>query len=123
MPRIQISFDSYILEAKLADSDCARALLKALPLEGDACLWGKEIYFAIPIEASLETGASDQLPAGSLAFWPPGNAFCIIWGPTPASHENEPRFASPVNYLGKIYGDFSALDQIREGDTLSLSIP
>jgi hypothetical protein len=39
---------------------------------------------------------------GDLAYWPPGHAVCILWGPTPASTGQEPRAASPVNVFGHI---------------------
>ncbi len=119
---VVIESETLRLEATLADSAAARAFKDALPVEGKANLWGDELYFEIPLEATLEPGATDQLPAGSLAFWPPGNAFCIIWGTTPASHEDEPRFASPVNALGTIHGDWSALAQISQGETVRVDI-
>jgi len=122
MTRIRIQSGSHSLQASLADSPTARRLAEILPLRGKANTWGDEIYFSIPIESELEKSASDQLPAGSLAFWPPGNAFCIIWGPTPASHADEPRFASPVNLLGSIYGDLSPLALIRDGDELTIDL-
>ncbi|OUW18685.1 MAG: hypothetical protein CBD18_02300 [Opitutales bacterium TMED158] len=109
------------LHASLSDSPTARKLLDALPLDGAANIWGDEIYFSVPIEAALEPGASDELPPGSIAYWPPGNAFCIIWGPTPASHGDEPRFASPVNDLGRIDGDWSALSSVRSGSVARLA--
>ena len=122
MPTLSIQSGSYSFKASLNSNPTTQKLLDALPLTGSANTWGDEIYFSIPISAELEPGATDQLPAGSLAYWPPGNAFCIIWGPTPASHDDEPRFASPVNALGQIEGDLSALQQIRDGDTITLQL-
>jgi hypothetical protein len=52
---------------------------------------------------------------GELGFWPPGNAFCIFFGPTPASHGDEPRAASAVNPFGKIEQDVSGLKSIPSG--------
>lgn len=120
MTRIRIQSGSHCFLANLADNPTAQRLAEILPLSGRANTWGDEIYFSIPLESELDKGASDQLPAGSLAFWPPGNAFCIIWGPTPASHRDEPRFASPVNVLGSIEGDLSPLAIIRDGDELTI---
>ena len=35
-------------------------------------------------------------------YWPPGNAMCLFFGPTPASTGEESRAASPVTVVGKI---------------------
>ena len=42
---------------------------------------------------------------GISADWPPGSAFCIFYGPTPASRGKEIRPASPVNVFGRVLGD------------------
>ena len=120
MPKILIEADSVRLEAELNDSATADQVYQALPIAGRVNTWGDEIYFSIPVNAETEPNATDQLPAGSLAYWAPGNAFCIIWGPTPASHRDEPRFASAVNPLGKIIGDLSPLGQIGSGSRIEI---
>ncbi len=45
------------------------------------------------------------MEVGDLGYWPPGQAFCIFWGPTPASEADEIRPASPVNVFGRILKD------------------
>jgi len=57
---------------------------------------------------------------GEIAFWPPGNAFCIFWGPTPASSGSQPMAASPVNVLGKIDGDATQFDRVSSGAQVRL---
>ena len=47
------------------------------------------------------------MEVGEVAYWPPGQALCIFFGPTPASVGDEPRAASPVNPLGSIDGERS----------------
>jgi hypothetical protein len=42
---------------------------------------------------------------GDLGYWPPGHAFCIFFGKTPASQGKEIRAASAVNVIGKVEGD------------------
>lgn len=120
MKNILIKIDGLELKAALNQSKTAAALWNELPIKGIANRWGDEIYFSVPVEAELESDATDTLPAGSLAYWPPGNAFCIIWGPTPASHGDEPRFASPVNALGSIDDEWSKLSSVHSGETITI---
>ena len=52
---------------------------------------------------------------GDLGYWPPGKAFCIFFGPTPASCGSEIRPASPVNVFGKLEGDATVFLTVRSG--------
>jgi len=49
---------------------------------------------------------------GDLGYWPDGNAFCIFFGPTPVSHGDEIRPASPVTVFGKVIGDATEFKRI-----------
>lgn len=102
---IQITAGSVQARARLAATPTADRLWDALPLRGRARLWGEEIYFEIPLDAPAEPGAREEMAPGEIAFWPPGQAFCIFFGPTPASAGEAPRAASPVNPLGTTLGD------------------
>ncbi|MGE5623620.1 MAG: cyclophilin-like family protein, partial [Methanocella sp.] len=51
-------------------------------------------------------------------YWPPGSAFCIFFGRTPASIGPEPRAASPVNVFGKLVGDARAFRRVKDGETV-----
>ncbi len=101
--------------ATLKDSPTAVRLWEALPVEGRANLWGEEIYFSIPLQAELEKDAREAVERGDLGFWPPGTAFCIFFGPTPASRGDEPRAASPVNLLGRVEGDPAIFKKVPSG--------
>lgn len=109
---IEISFNKIVIEAVLNDSITAQKILKALPIKSEINLWGNEVYFEIPVEAELENG-KELMDIGNIAFWPPGNAFCIFFGPTPASIDTRPRAASAVNVIGKITGEKS-IEKIKE---------
>ena len=50
---------------------------EALPIESRVNLWGKEIYFQIPVDKSVEDGKS-VIEAGTLEYWPPGNALSQV---------------------------------------------
>ena len=54
---------------------------------------------------------------GDLAYWPPGKAFCIFFGPTPMSRGNEIRPASAVNVVGRVSGDPRIFKPVRAGTT------
>jgi hypothetical protein len=67
-------------------------------------VWGDEIYFSIRVYLDLEEGR-EIMELGELAYWPPGNAFCVFYGRTPASMDERPRAASAASPVGKIEGD------------------
>jgi hypothetical protein len=121
MPRkIRISSGSVKVDAELNDNPTARAVGEALPIEAHAMTWGDEVYFDIPIEMGLEPDARADMEVGELGYWPTGNAFCIFFGPTPASSGNTPVAASRVNLLGRVLGDATVFQAVRYGDTVRI---
>ena len=117
MTQIAIRIGFLTMEAELNDTQTARQVADALPIRSGFSTWGDEIYFAIPIAAELEADAREVVEMGDLGYWPPGNAFCIFFGPTPMSQADEIRPASAVNLIGKVIGDatlFKAVMQERE---------
>jgi hypothetical protein len=96
------------LDAELNDSETAKAIVQALPIESGFNTWGDEIYFEIPVQAGPED-PQETVALGNLAYWPPGKAFCIFYGKTPASSGDEIRPASPVNPIGRVLGDATVL--------------
>jgi hypothetical protein len=121
MPRtITINAGGVEARAELNDSGTADAIWNALPIEARASTWGDEIYFGIPVQLAEEQ-AQATVALGDLGYWPPGNAFCIFFGPTPASRtRDEIRPASPVNVLGRVVGDAAPFKQVRSGETVTL---
>lgn len=109
---IRIKIGNLALKARLNSSHTADKIWDTLPIRGIGDKWGKEIYFGIPVELSPEKDASDIVERGDIAYWPPGKAFCIFWGPTPASKGQEVRAASPVNVFGKIIGNPNVLEDV-----------
>lgn len=112
---IKITAGPVVVEAQLNDSPTAQAIAEALPISESAQRWGEEIYFAIPVEASLEPDAREVVELGELGYWPTGSAFCLFFGRTPASQGDEIRAASPVNIIGTMTGNFSDLSQVPSG--------
>jgi hypothetical protein len=111
---IRITAGPVTVEAELVDSRTAAAIAAALPIEAKAQTWGDEIYFdigqALPSESPREV-----VELGDLGYWPPGQALCIFFGPTPMSRGSEIRPASPVNIVGRVVGDARVFSRVRAG--------
>ena len=112
--QIKITAGPVVVSATLNDTATAAMIWEALPIEASANTWGDEIYFAIPVAAGDEAG-QEVVDLGDLAYWPPGSAFCIFFGPTPMSRGDEIRPASPVTVVGKISGDPTVFKQVASG--------
>jgi len=112
--KITIKTEDVKVDASLNDSETAQKIWDAIPIKGSVNTWGDEIYFSIPVEAPLED-EKEVVSEGDLGYWPPGSAFCIFFGPTPASQGDEIRPASPVNVFGKIIGDPKVFKKVQSG--------
>jgi hypothetical protein len=118
--KIRISSGGVTATATLHDNATADAIWAALPLAARGNRWGEEIYFEIPVHLSGAGDARDVLEAGELGYWPVGHAFCIFWGPTPASRSGEIRAYSPVNVFGQLKGDPRAFDGVPGGAEIQI---
>jgi uncharacterized protein len=118
--RIKITAGSVAAEAVLNDSQTAEKIWNALPIEASGNTWGDEIYFSIPVKDELAADAREVVELGDLAYWPPGSAFCIFFGRTPASGGNEIRPASAVNPVGRVVGDAKIFKSVRSGEKVVL---
>ena len=112
---IKITAGGVLVTGKLFETATAEAIVKALPITGQAQRWGGEIYFSIPVSAELEADAREVLEAGELGYWPTGNALCIFFGKTPASQGDEIRAASDVNVFGRVSEGLGSLDEVANG--------
>jgi len=117
--RIRITAGTIAAEAVLDQSNTAQAVWDALPLSVPGDIWGDEIYFGIPVKAKAEN-PRETVVMGDLAYWPPGSAFCIFFGPTPASRGAEIRPASPVNVFGRVTGDPTIFKKVRAGTPIRI---
>ena len=116
---LRITAGAVSATARLNASKTATALWDALPIERKAETWGDEIYFGIEITIAPESPRA-TVEMGDLGYWPPGQAFCIFFGPTPASQGDEIRPASPVNVLGRLDGDATVFNAVRAGARVRL---
>lgn len=120
MRKIKITAGEVTATGTLNETSTADAIWDALPIEAGANTWGDEIYFSIPVSHEQADDASDVVNMGDLAYWPPGSAFCIFFGRTPASREDEIRAASAVNVLGVIDGDATVFKSVHSGETVRI---
>lgn len=107
------------LQGLLNETITARKVHAALPLQGQGKTWGEEIYFATGVKARLEN-PREVLQPGEIAYWPPMQAICIFFGPTPASRGDEIRAAGPVNIFGMVKENLDILRGLKE--PLSITI-
>jgi len=107
--------------ATLASNPTADAIWAAVPLEARGSRWGDEFYFSVRVQVpDAADDAQEVVGVGDVAFWPPGNAVCIFWGPTPASEGSEPRAASPVTVFAQIAEGADALASLPSGTPIRL---
>lgn len=117
--RVQLEAGSVLVEIELNETSTARQIWEALPFESQANTWGEEIYFSIPVHRDQEK-PQEVVQAGDVAYWPPGRALCLFFGPTPVSAPGEIRPYSPVTVVGKIAGDLQVLKNIKDGEKVRL---
>jgi hypothetical protein len=119
--RIRIAWPKGTASATLNDTPTARALVAALPLKAKAQTWGEEVYFEIPVKATLEKDARQVVPPGTVCFWVEGSSLALPWGRTPISEGDEPKLVTRCNVLGKIDGEARQLASVRSGDSMTLT--
>lgn len=118
---ISIKVNGKLLSAELNDSRGASLLLEALPIKLSLSRWGEEYYGNCGLDIAADSSARELVEVGEIAYWPPGSALCIFFGPTPASTDQRPRAASPVVPLGKVTAGLEALKGLGSGVEAELS--
>jgi hypothetical protein len=119
--KIKITAGQVSLMGTLNNSDTARQIARSLPIEARASRWGDEIYFGVAVAAG-EENPREVVAVGDLAYWPPGRAVCVFFGPTPASVGDEVRPASPVNVVGRVVGDATLFRRVRDGEQVKIEM-
>ncbi len=117
---VKITVKDVTVEAQLADTGCAKAIVEKLPLEAFPNEWGDEFYFEIPVRNDLDETATSSVKAGDIGYWPPGRALAIFFGPTPLSKGVDPVPASEVNVVGKITSDVTVLKKVKGASIIKL---
>jgi len=86
-------------------------IVKSLPLEGKAVNLNGKVYFLTPIKTGVEKGKS-IVEAGTLAYWPQANAFCIFY------EKSKP--CSQVNVVGKITENLQIFRNVKNGNIIKV---
>ena len=116
--RLKLVFEragTVVVELTGENPRTVEALRRALPFESRARRWGDEVYFETPAVAGEEK-ASELVNVGDVAYWPPGRALCLFFGPTPVSRPGEIRSASPVNVIGRVVEGLETLRKVVSGE-------
>ena len=90
--------------------------LDCLPFTVAINSWGDELYTSETPITVEEENAKSLVELMDVAYWPPGKAICLFFGPTPIGKKNEIKPYSPVNVIGKIKTtDKKFLKDVRDG--------
>ena len=120
MRRIKIIAGDISAVAEMSSGKTPDAIWDSLPIDNTVNTWGDEIYFEIPVTSVLDETAREIVEKGNLGYWPTGRAFCIFFGPTPASQGDEIRPASAVNIVGRVEGNTDLFKRVRDGENIKL---
>ncbi len=120
MKKIRIIVDDISAVAEFSSGKTSDAIWDSLPIENTVNTWGDEIYFEIPVTSALDETAKEVVEKGDLGYWPTGKAFCIFFGPTPASQGDEIRPASAVNIVGRVEGNTDVFKRVQDGENIKL---
>ena len=122
MRRIRFEFGTLTLDAELLNTPTARAVAAALPISSSALTWGEEVYFEIPVKATVEKDARAVVTPGEVAYWPSGHAIALGFGRTPISRGDETRLASPCNIFANAIGNVKALAKVKAGAKVNVTL-
>lgn len=118
--KINIKINNETFPAELNDSDAAKSIVESLPLSFRMSKWGDEYYGDCGLNFKLDSTAREEMKVGELAYWPPGTAFCIFFGPTPASSGSTPVAASAAIPLGMVTDNIEALK--KQGGSITATL-
>ena len=118
---IKIISGNICINATLRDTPTAKAIAEALPIHSKAQTWGEEVYFSVPVSATLENDARDIVNAGELACWTEGDCLAIGYGRTPISQGDEIRLAARTNIWADATDDVKQLAAVSAGEEITVT--
>ena len=118
--KARISVGNVVLDVSFNDTETARAVYDALPVETVFNVWGDELYFDVQVSMELDATATTSVKAGDIGYWPSGKVLAVFFGPTPMSTGDDPVPASEVNMVGRIEGDHTLLRTVKDASFLQI---
>ena len=120
MSKIKIKIGEIEIEGEIFETSLGKKIMEKLPFTSKASLWGKEVYFEIPVKEDIEKGQK-EVEKGDIAYWPDGHCLCLFFGPTPISSGDKILPASEVEVVGKIKNGIEKLENVRSGEEIEVS--
>ena len=120
MGRVKIKIGEIEIEGEIFETSLGKKIIEKLPFTSKASLWGKEVYFEIPVKEGIEKGQK-EVEKGDIAYWPDGHCLCLFFGPTPVSSGDKILPASEVEVVGKIKKGIEKLEDVRSGEEIEVS--
>ncbi|MCM8806884.1 MAG: cyclophilin-like fold protein [Candidatus Omnitrophica bacterium] len=115
----KIKFENSEIEIEIFETELGKKIIEKLPITSKARLWGKEIYFEIPVKSSIQN-PKNEVEKGDIGYWPEGNCMCLFFGPTPISKGEKIIPASSVEIIGKIKSDLKILENVKSGEKITV---
>lgn len=120
MMPIRIAVGDVSLDGELNDTECAKAVARALPMTAEFRVWGDELHFDVTFDHEPSRRPDAAVSVGDLALWAEGRTLCIFFGPTPMSVAEDPVSAVPVTVVGTLQG-VERLRASKESGTITVS--
>ncbi len=108
--KIIVSSGEVAMPATLNDTPAAATVASNLPIEGLAQTRGAEVFFFVDFPIDPGEGA-EEVPPGTIAYWPVGSAICIFYGSRPVT---------PVEVVGTLDGDPTEWRNVVSGDSMRM---
>lgn len=89
-------------------------IYRMLPITSKINTWGDEIYFPLNVHLNLNSPV-EVVTLGDIAYSKVYDAFCIFYGKTPISNNDEIVPNSPVDLIGRLEQDPSVLKELLSG--------
>lgn len=98
------------------DRNCPNGdtIYRMLPITSKINTWGDEIYFPLNVQLNLNSPV-EVVTLGDIAYSKVYDAFCIFYGKTPISNNDEIVPNSPVDLIGRLEQDPSVLKELLSG--------
>lgn len=120
----KIGKNEIILEIDDSSSpNTAKEFLKKIPFDVGINVWGEELYTDKTPLTQKEENSVSVVSLNDVAYWPPGNAICLFFGPTPLGTPDQIKPYSPVNVIGKIINpDKKIISSVKQGQKISFRL-